>query len=149
MRSWLVMVALAAGCWSERTPVGTTPASSIASVERPPAPWPARRQAQVPRRDEDRCARAIAHVFELARKDASGTGFTTAMLDDIQQASVEGCHETEWSDEILDCYERTTSTPQTGECYRTMTEEQREDFERRFMDIRLRHRSTPPSPAAP
>ncbi len=104
----------------------------------------------LPRREDDRCARVITHVFELARRDAAGSGLTPAMLDDIQQASIEGCHETQWSDEILDCYEGTTSTSQTGECYRSMTEEQRDDFERRFMDIRMRHRNAPaPTPPTP
>jgi hypothetical protein len=147
MRSWLVLVVLASGCWSERTTTETTP--SIASLERTPEPWPSSGRSHAPRGDQDRCARVVAHVFGLARRDATSSGFTPAMLDDIEVSSVESCHETQWSDEILGCYEGTTSTAQMGECYRTMTDEQREDFERRFMDIRLRHRNNPPPLPSP
>jgi hypothetical protein len=149
MRSWLVLVVLASGCWSERATAETTPVPSIASLERTPEPWPSSGRSHAPRRDHDRCARVIGHVFDLARRDATNSGFTPQMLDDIQVSSVESCHETQWSDEILDCYEGTTSTSQTSECYRTMTEEQREDFERRFMDVRMRHRNNPPPPPPP
>jgi len=145
-----VLVVLAAGCWSERPTAETTPVPSIASLERTPDPWPSSGRSLPPRRDQDRCARVIEHVFDLARRDATSSGFTPQMLDDIQVSSVESCHETQWTDEMLDCYEGTTSTSQTGECYRSMTEEQREDFERRFMDVRMRHRNNPPpSPPPP
>ncbi|HSJ99840.1 MAG TPA: hypothetical protein VK932_01310 [Kofleriaceae bacterium] len=149
MRSWLVLVALAAGCWTERAPAGTAPPPSIASLESPPEAWPGRRATPLPRREEDRCARAITHVFDLARRDAAGSGLTPAMLDDLQQAGIDACYETRWSDEVLDCYEGTTATTQSAECFRAMTEEQREDFERRYMDLRLRHRNTPGAPSTP
>jgi hypothetical protein len=148
MRSWLVLLALAAGCWTERAPAGTAPAPSIASLERPPEAWPGRR-APLPRREDDRCARAITHVFDLARRDPASSGLTPAMLDDLQQAGIDGCHETRWSEDVLDCYERTTMTTQSAECFRAMTEAQREDFERRYMDTRMRHRNTPAAPPTP
>lgn len=150
MRSWVVLVVLAAGCWSARPPEETAPPPSLASVERPPERWPSSGRTLGRRRGEDRCARVVTHVFSLARRDATaGGGFTPAMLDDIEAATVESCHETQWSEDILDCYEHTITTSQTSECYRSMTDEQREDFERRFMDARMRHRNVPPPPPTP
>ena len=150
MRSALVLVVLA-GCWSERTPAQTTPVS-IAAVERQPEPWPSSKPVYFTRRVQDRCAIVITHVFELTKQDSSGR-FPTAMLDELLQATVEGCHETQWSEASLDCYEGTTATSETSDCYRSMTMEQREDFERRFTDIMQRHRgalmSQPPPPPPP
>jgi hypothetical protein len=40
-------------------------------------------------------------------------------------------------------------TTQSAECFRAMTEAQREDFERRYMDTRMRHRNTPAAPPTP
>ncbi len=149
MRSWLVLVALAAGCWTERAPAATAPPASIASLEPPPEAWPGRRTTLLPRREDDRCARVITHVFDLARRDAAGSGLTPAMLDDLQRAGIDACHETRWSDDVLDCYEGTTATTQSAECFRAMTEEQREDFERRYMDLRMFHANAPAAPPTP
>ena len=89
-------------------------------------------------------------MFDLARPEGMNSTFTVAMIDEFQESTVVGCHETEWTEGSLDCYAETTSTSQMGDCYRSMTPEQREDFERRFMDVRLKHRGTPtPSPPAP
>ena len=88
-------------------------------------------------------------MFDLASQDAPNSGFTVAMLDELQESTIESCHETQWSDEILDCYGETSSTSQTSDCYRAMTTEQREDFEKRFMELRQRGRSSPPPAPAP
>ncbi len=149
MRSWLVLVALAAGCWTERAPAATAPPPSIASLESPPEAWPGRRTTPLPRREDDRCARAITHVFDLARRDATGSGLTPAMLDDLEQAGIDACKEARWADDVLDCYESTTATTQSAECFRAMTEEQREDFERRYMDLRMLHANAPAAPPTP
>jgi hypothetical protein len=148
MRSWLVLVALAAGCWSARSPEETAPPPSLAAVERPPERWPATGRANGRPRGEDRCTRALGHVFELARRDASSSRFTPAMLDDVQSAAVESCHETQWADDLLDCYDAATSTSGTIECFRSMTDEQREDFQQRIVDVQARHANIPP-PARP
>jgi hypothetical protein len=148
MRCWLALVVLA-GCWSERAPSPAAPAS-IAAVERPREPWPSSTPMRFTPRVEDRCATVIGHVFELARQDASNGRFTAAMLDELLQVTIESCHETQWSEESLDCYEETTSSSDTSDCYSSMTMEQREDFERRFTEVMQRHRSPmmapPPSP---
>src|SRR5688572_2492569 len=139
MRSWLVLVVLA-GCWSERAPAQTTPIS-IATVERQREPWPSSKPAYFTPRSQDRCAIVTAHVFELTKTDASTGRFPTAVLDELIQATVESCHEMQWSEESLDCYEETATTSDMGDCYRSMTMEQGEDFEKRFTDIMQRRRS--------
>jgi hypothetical protein len=154
MRSWLVLIALialGAGCWSERAPAETTlpsrsPPPSIATLDPAPAHrWPGS-GARFRRRVEDRCAQVVGHMFDLARQDGMNNGFAPAMLDDFQASTIESCHETEWSEESLGCYADTTSTSQMGECYRSMTTEQREDFEQRFLAVRSKHRTTSPPP---
>lgn len=156
MRSWLVLIApiaasaLGAGCFREHAPAETTPpavAPSLASPESAPAQrWPGS-GAHHRRRAEDRCAKVVGHMFDLARQDGMNAGFGPAMLDDFQAATIESCHDTGWSEESLGCYEETTATAQMADCYRSMTEEQREDFERRFIEVRSVHRPTPtPSP---
>jgi hypothetical protein len=143
----LVVAMVLAGCWSERA-APTTPAA-LAAMERPREPWPASAPSRYVPPAQDRCAVVIAHVFDLT-KDASGGRFPIAMLDELQQATVESCHETQWSEESLDCYEATVSSSDTTDCYRSMTMEQREDFERRFNDIHQRHRSAMvPQPSSP
>lgn len=144
MRCWLALVVFA-GCWSERAPAPATPAS-IAAVERPREPWPSSTPVRFTPRVEDRCATVLTHVFELAKLDASNIRFTTAMLDELLQVTIESCHETEWSEDSLDCYEETTSSSETSDCFRSMTMEQREDFERRLDEIKQRHRGAPPPP---
>src|SRR4051812_23431508 len=120
MRSWLVLMVLAAGCWGERAPAPAMPPPSIAAVERPPQPWPSTQRGHVRAREPDRCTQVLSHVFDLARQDVPSSGFTVAMLDEIQEATIESCRETQWSEEILDCYADTSSTTQTSECYRSM-----------------------------
>jgi len=150
MRSWLLLTVLAAGCWGEHAPAATTPAPSLAAAERPPEPWPASARPLPPRRAADRCMQVIAHVFEVARQDAYNVGLAASMLDDIQETMVESCHETEWADDTLGCYEGTTSLAETNDCFRAMSTEQREDFDRRLSAIRQRHRSgSPPPPPSP
>jgi len=149
MRRWLALIVLAAGCWGARAPASSAPPPSIAAAERSPEPWPSIQRGHVRERGPDRCTEVLAHVFDLARQDVPNSGFTSAMLDEIQESTVESCHETSWSDDILDCYADTSSTAQTTECYRSMSEAQREDFEKRFMDIRLRHRNAPSPPPTP
>ena len=158
MRNWLplVLVMLAgAGCWSERAPSKTTP-PALAAVERPPEPWPSSARGPFVRRVQDRCAIVIAHVFDLTKLDSNGR-LPASVLDELLSSTIESCHETEWSEEILGCYEETASTSETSDCYRSMTNEQRDDFEKRFTDIMQRHHSSvshgasppPPSPPPP
>jgi hypothetical protein len=163
MRSRLLRMLLAvatagpvgASCWSDRPPPPTTPSppiTSIASIERPAQRWPASTAAGLRPRTVDRCAQVVGHMFDLARQEGMNSTFTAAMIDEFQESTVVGCHETDWTEESLDCYAETTSTSQMGDCYRSMTPEQREDFERRFMDVRLKHRGSPtptPQPPAP
>jgi hypothetical protein len=149
MRSWLLLTVLAAGCWGERAPGQTTPAPSLAAVERPPQPWPSSARPLPPRRTTDRCAQVVAHVFEVARQDAPNVGLAISMLDDLQETMIESCHETEWSEDILGCYAGTTSMAETSNCFRAMSTEQRDDFDRRFSAIRQRHRSGSPPPPSP
>lgn len=158
MRSWLVLIALIAasaleaGCFRERAPAETTPAAASPSFASPgPAPaqrWPGS-GAHHRRRAENRCVQVVGHMFELARQDGLNAGFAAAMLDDIQAATVESCQETGWSEESLGCYAETTATAQMADCYRSMTEEQREDFERRFIEVRSMHRPSPASLPTP
>lgn len=155
MRSWpwLVLVALAAGCWNERAPA-RAPAVSIAQLEREPEPWPSRARARSVARPPDRCATVISHMFDLWMPDVTLiAGFSAAMFDELRAAGVESCHATGWSDEILSCFEDTTSMDETTGCTRSMTEEQLEDLKRRVMDIMLRQQGattpTPPPPASP
>ncbi len=86
-------------------------------------------------------------MFDLARQDGMSSGSTPAIFDDFQASAIESCHETGWSAESLGCYADTTSISQVRECYEAMTTEQREDFERRFMQLQSKHRAPPPSPS--
>ena len=146
----LLMLAPAAGCWSQAAPAApAAQAPSIAQRQQSREPWPGSARGTLRRPTEDRCARVITHVFALFRQDALANGISGAMLDEIEESSIESCHETAWSDESLDCYEGTALSSKSRDCYRSMTEEQREDFERRFTDIRIRHRNAPTQPATP
>jgi hypothetical protein len=157
MHRWFLLVMVVGtigtagtGCWSDRPSQDTTPRPSLATVESPPEPWQAREHRTYARPVQDRCTHAMGHVFDLARKDPSSTAaFTAAMLDELEHTSIDGCHETEWSEETLACSEEATSISGVGECFRMMTSEQREDFDRRITDVRLKHRNSPPTPSPP
>lgn len=143
----LVSMLAAAGCWGERAAAPPAPRPSIAAVERPAPVWPSTQRAHIRRLETDRCRIVLGHVFDLARQDTPSSGFTVAMLDELQESTIESCHETQWSESTLDCYADTSTTTATSECYRAMTSEQRDDFEKRFMELRQRGRSSPsPSP---
>lgn len=138
-------------CWSDQPaarPVAPSP--SLATVERPATPWPASSRGPLVRRAPDRCATVVAHVFELSKQELSGR-LPPPVLEELHLSTIDSCHTTEWSDEILACYEGTSTTSETTPCYRSMTEEQRNDFEKRFSDIMQRHHSAiypnvPPPP---
>jgi hypothetical protein len=150
-RSLVLLVVLAAGCFrGGGVPEETAPRPSIAAQERPPEPWPARGRTFTPPRENDRCRRVTDHLFDIVRRDAGNAGITAAMVDEMHAAGLESCQETAWSEELLTCSELATSLAQVVECLRTMTTEQREDFDRRLTDIRLRHRNAiAPSPPPP
>ena len=147
----VLVVVLAAGCYrGGEAPAETAPRPSLVAEERPPEPWPARGRTHAPPRENDRCRRVTDHLFEIVRRDAAGAGITAAMVDEMHVASFEACQETAWSEELLACSELATTLSQVVECLRTMTTEQREDFDRRLTDIRLRHRNgAAPSPSPP
>ena len=145
-----MLTALGAGCWSDRAPSApTTPPPSITTLAPAPAPrWPGT-GIHVRRGTSDRCAQVVGHIFDVAREDSVNTGFTAAMLDEFEVSAVESCHETVWAEESLVCYAETTAISQIGECFRLMGEAQREDFDRRFREIRTKHRPAPLPPPPP
>lgn len=155
---WVVLLALWAGwggggCWRERAAgeIGPAPVAERAqSTERPPPEWAARGRMHAPRREQDRCTQVIGRFFELAAQDMQGKGFSGGMLEEIETAMIDSCKETAWSVESLACYEGAGTLSDAGNCFQAMPAEQREDFDRRFREIRQQHRALPqPSAGTP
>jgi hypothetical protein len=149
MRSWVALMVLAAGCWGQRAATESGAVSHSVVEERPAQRWPASGRAHAQRRELDRCAQAINHFFEVVAQDVQSQGFSNAMAEEIQGTMIESCRDTAWSVESLACYEEASSVSQAGNCFQAMTPEQREDFDKRFTEIRQRQRSMSPSASPP
>lgn len=78
--------------------------------------------------------------------------FPSAMVDELEAASMDLCHDEAWSDEVHDCHDKADTLSATMTCYRTvMTEQQRDAFELKFAEISQRYQSAmypapPPTP---
>lgn len=144
-------MALAAGCWGERSAAEREAAAppSVAR-ERPAQAWPASGRTHAVRAERDRCGEAIDRFFEVVTSDIQlRRGFSAGMIEEFQAAMLESCRETTWSAESLACYEEASSVSEAGGCFQAMTAEQREDFDRRFSEIRRRSQAAPPPSSAP
>ena len=89
-------------------------------------------------------------MADKLRPEFSKTGFPEATIDEMIEAAIESCRETDWSTELLACYENAADSTDLNQCQSLMTTEQSEDVTRRMMDVIQRmSQTTPPPPPGP
>lgn len=151
MRSWPVLVVFAAicgsACWTERSPGRPTTPAPAAPAD-PIAGGPPSSGIRFASRVPDRCAPAIAHVFEQSKADIGGSGMSEAFLQEMQEMAVASCRETQWSPETLDCFEDSDASSELTTCFSAMPQEQQDDFKKRMTELLQRQHalSSPPPP---
>jgi hypothetical protein len=129
MRCLLVVLA---GCWST---AAAPPAAPQPPLEVTAGTW---RPAHV----ADRCTTVVPHVYAYIRADPSVALYPGGMLDELEAATLEHCRTTAWSDEALDCYQKSSDIRDTSGCFEKMTTEQRDSWNTMFQNIYLNYQSS-------
>ena len=136
----MLVVVLVSACWT-----GSQPATEPQLAPEPPAPSSAFR----PRHTTNACSRTIAEMADKLRPELAKAGLGEATVTELIDAVVESCRETEWSAELLACYDGAIDATDLDKCQNLMTSEQSQDVSRRMMDVISRSTQLPPPPPPP
>lgn len=97
-----------------------------------------------PRPAKNGCQRTIDAMATKLRPEFSKSGIPEPAIDELIEAAIESCRMTEWSSELLACFELVADTNDINGCQRHMTADQSDDVSRRMMDIVSRMSQPPP-----
>jgi hypothetical protein len=136
-----LLIIVLTGCWTASQPAAPEPQLS----PEPPAPSSTFR----PRRVVDACDRTIADLADKLRPQLGNSGLSEETIAELSDAARESCRETEWSAELLACYDHIADASEISKCQDLMTQEQNDDLSRRMMDVISRSSSLPPPPPPP
>jgi len=81
------------------------------------------------------CERAIDHVVVIMQPEIDRNPMMKDRGPLLRDAAVQGCIETAWSDESLDCYDQSIDVSSLRPCFHKLTDVQRDDFNQRITDI--------------
>jgi hypothetical protein len=137
----VVLLLLLTACWNNAAPATTTP-STAPQVLEPPAPSSASRMRPV----KSGCQRTIDGMADKLRPEFLKTGIPESTVDELISAATESCRDTEWSGELLACYDSINDVSELNNCQKLMTTEQSDDISRRMMEVVSRMSQIPPQP---
>lgn len=138
--AWLLLLT---ACWSNAAPATSTPSAPPQAIE-PPAPSSAFRARPV----KSGCQRTVDGMADKLRPEFLKTGIPESTVDELITAAIESCRETDWSGELLACYDAINDVSELNNCQKLMTTEQSDDISRRMMEVvsRMSQISPPPPP---
>jgi hypothetical protein len=142
MRSALLLLLTA--CWSNAAPATPQP-STVAQGSEPPAPSSAFRVRPI----KSSCQRTIDGMADKLRPEFLKTGIPESTVDELIASAIESCRETEWSGELLACYDAINDVAELNTCQKLMSTEQSDDISRRMMEVVSRMSQVPPQPPPP
>lgn len=140
----VVLLLLLTACWSNAAPATTPPSTSAQTLD-PPAPSSAFRVRPV----KSGCQRTIEGMGDKLRPEFLKTGIPESTVDELITSAVESCRETEWSADLLACYDAINDVTELNNCQKLMTTEQSDDISRRMMEVVSRMSQVPPQPINP
>ena len=90
-------------------------------------------------------------MADKLRPEFSKTGIPEATIDELIDVAIESCRATDWSPDLLACYNNAGDATDLNACQSLMTTEQSEDVTRRMMDVisRMSQTTTAPPPTTP
>lgn len=122
-----LLVVLAAGCWRSTPVVEPTEVT-----EREPEPVHARyHQPPAP----SRCDSVIGHLLDVFKPELAQAGFKDDVVAKLEMAASESCHETRWSDELLDCFSAVAATDAFAKCQAQMSSTQIDDLQKKMVEV--------------
>jgi hypothetical protein len=122
---WSLLVVLSA-CWTQ-TPVRP--------VEAPAPTRAVYRPSRSTTTVAQRCAKSVANAIEIGRSELARSGLPEEAIDELQDAIVESCQSTAWSDETIDCVAGIAGIADWNNCASQMTDDQRHDSTKRAVEI--------------
>lgn len=123
---WTLILFVAA-CWRATPVVEPTPI-----VEREPEPGRARFHQPPP---PSRCDAVIGHLLEVFKPELAQAGFKDDVVAKLEMAASASCHETRWSDDLLDCFGAVSATDAFAKCQAQMTSAQIDDLQKKMVEV--------------
>lgn len=101
-------------------------------TEREPEPVRARYHQPPP---PSRCDAVIGHLLGVFKPELAQAGFKDDMVAKLEMAASASCHETRWSDDLLDCFEGVSATDAFAKCQAQMSSAQIDDLQKKMVDV--------------
>jgi hypothetical protein len=124
----VTLLVLVAACWREAPVSEPRPI-----VEREPPPASYTRYTQPP--PPSRCDAVIGHLLEVFQPELAQAGFKDDVVARLEIAATSSCHETRWSDELLDCFGGVSASDAFSKCQAQMSSLQIDDLQKKMVEV--------------
>lgn len=125
----LACLLVLAGCWR------SVPADQpIVRPEREPEPERVRARYHQPV-SPSRCDAVIGHLLDVFKPELAQAGFKDDVVAKLEIAASASCHETRWSDELLDCFAGVSASDAFARCQAQMSTAQVDDLQKKMVEV--------------